>query len=1166
MANPSYHGIQWERPISLEVLDRNNLGNDYQINCGIRVHGNFRGYTIGDDWLTCYYNYWDHQNANKFSFRFYFRTDYGDNRFDFPLFPYAPEGLNNQGIVIRSLKNDSCTPFVKDEYWRRLFRFMDGVQLTGTLTNLYINGVYKAYHNPASRDNSQFFQEWYGSDNEFDVITQSGLRDGDTVVWDAFLNEIDTLDLSDNANYESIASQLDIVRFIDFLIVEIHSGNFDWPNNNWTVHREKIPNGIFRFSIWDAEGTEQWYFGANCEKCADTAFENFPNYETVKGLNNGPWPICRIYRALKANPNFKQLFADRIHKHYKNDGIMSTARILQTWNDTVNEVKPVLPIYEGLPSTFVGTIFLPRREPYVLSAFQTNGLYNLSLGAPVFNVNGGYKYGGYVSTSDTFTLADPCSSGGTIYYTTDGSDPRLLAIGNPPAQPPPVEVNFVIEDANKKVLIPISTTGTTWRGANEPYNDAAWTAGHGGVGYERSSGYGPYIDINVGPVMYNINATCYIRIPFTVDACDANNIASLTLRMMFDDGFVAYINGTEVKRINSPSSPTWNSVASSEPTDTTGFVNYDISSYISALRPGNNIFAIHGMNRTTTNNDFLIASELKAMVNRIVPIEPNLSPGAIQYAGGFTINKSTNLRARIFKNTGEWSAINEAIYSLTDVAPNLRITEIMYNLADTGEPNDEDTEYIELKNIGASAINLNLTRLTKGVDFTFGPNSLAAGQYILVVKDINAFTTKYGAGLPIAGQYDGSLNNGGEKVRLKDANGTNILDFNYTDSWRLITDGDGYSLTIINPANSDVNSWKYNDAWRASAYVDGSPGWDDSGIIPNPGAIAINEVLAHSHAEASDWIELRNTTGSSINIGGWYLSDSDSNLMKYRFAAGTTIPANGYMVVYESNNFGPNSVDPNKLIGFALSENGDTVCLASALDANGFLTGYREKEDFGASETGVSFGRYYKASTNSYNFVPMDANTPGAVNSYPDVGPIVITEIMYDPNWPAGGNYANDEYEYIELRNTSGSAVTLYDSTENAPWRFTDGIDYNFPDSPPVTIAAGARILVVKNPAAFQARYPTVPVGIIKGPYTGWLANDGEQLELGKPGDLNEGLRQYIRVERVNYSDGLHPGSAATDPWPINADGLGQSLKRNNDSLYGNDPNNWSAATPTPGS
>jgi hypothetical protein len=974
----NHRGFGYEKPASLEVID-NQAGTDYQIDCGLRIHGNARyGYTIGDDWLYCWYSWWDHQNMNKFSFRFYFRSIYGNNRFDYPFFTFTPEVSRQQCIVLRGGKNDSCTPFVKDEFWRRVFKQMGGVQLTGRLVNLYINGVYKAYFNPCGRDNAQFFQEWYGTDNDFDVITSGGLRDGDTVAWNNFMNYIDTHDLSIPANYEYVAGKFDITNFIDYLIIQIHSGNFDWPNNNWTVHRERSDTGIFRYSIWDAEGTEQWYFQADCSKCADTAFDKFPSYDTgtPKGLNYGPWPMCRIYRALKANSEFKQLFADRIHKHYKNNGIISTARLLTTWNDTVNEVKSVLPAYDGvLPPSFVGTVFLPKREPYVLAAFDINGLYNRALGAPVFYVNGSPKFGGYVTTTDTFTMTDPCSSGGTIYYTTDGNDPRT------------------------------------------PYTGAA-------------------------------------------------------------------------------------------------------------------------------------------------------SSSAIAYTGSFTINKSTDLKARIYKSsTGKWSALNEAVYALTNVGQNLRITEIMYHPKDTGNPNDPNTEYIELKNIGASSINLNLARFTKGVDFTFGPNTLTAGQHILVVKDKAAFEARYGTGRYIAGEYDGSLDNAGEKIRLKDANGTNILDFDYKDGWRSIADGDGYSLTIVNPADSNVNHWGNKDYWRASAYINGSPGWDDSGIIPNPGSIAINEIMAHSHAEAADWIELRNTTASAINIGGWYLSDSDSNLMKYRFATGTTIPANGFMVVREDINFGPNSVDPGRLIPFGLSENGEMVCLASALDANSNLTGYREKEDFGASETGVTFGRYYKASTNSYNFVPMDHNTLGATNAYPKVGPIVITEIMYRPDWPAGGNYANDEYEYIELRNTSGSSVTLYDSVEGAPWKFTNGIDYTF-GSPPdaVTIAAGARILVVKNPTAFNWRYPDLS-GITYGPYSGWLANEGEQLELGKPGDIDEfSVRQYIRVERINYSDGSHPGDDPNDLWPTQADGQGKSLTRTNNTAYGNDPNNWTAATPTPGS
>ena len=537
------------------------------------------------------------------------------------------------------------------------------------------------------------------------------------------------------------------------------------------------------------------------------------------------------------------------------------------------------------------------------------------------------------------------------------------------------------------------------------------------------------------------------------------------------------------------------------------------------------------------------------------------------YTVPITLNASVQVKARV-KDGTVWSALNTVTFAVGPVAEKLRITELMYHPEDTGNPDDPNTEFIELKNIGATAINLNLVRFTNGVEFTFPNTSLAAGQYIVVVKDVNAFTAEYDGGVNIAGQYSGSLDNAGERIRLEDALGQVILDFEYKDGWRSITDGDGYSLTLINPANPDANSWGYNDSWRASAYVNGSPGWDDSNLIPNPGAIAVNEVMAHSHAGAPDWIELYNTTASAINIGGWYLSDSDANLLKYRFAIGTTIPAYGYIVVYEDVNFGSSASDPGRIIPFALSENGEMICLASALDANGVLTGYREKEDFGASETAVSFGRYYKASTNSYNFVPMANSTQDYANAYPKVGPIVITEIMYHPDWPTNGSYTNDQYEYIELRNTSASAVTLYDSNENAPWKFTDGIDYTF-GSPPdtVTIPAGGRILVVKNPMAFNWRYPGLSA-ITYGPYDGKLDNAGERVQIGKPGDEDAGIRYYIRVDRVDYSDGSHPGGEPgnVDLWPTAADGQGKSLTRKYPNLYGNDPNNWQAATPTPGS
>jgi len=974
--NMIMQGSAYERPVSLEMIDPQTSSN-IQVKCGIFFFFFWYTreiYTRGNDLNTCWINWWPNWNTNKISFNLFFDSDYGSSRLEYPFFPFI-DVARFKSICLRAGHNDSCTPFIKDEWMRRLFQEMGGTQETGTYANLYINGDFKAYYNPTGRADNGFYQEWYGTDNDFDIITQGGLRNGDLTALNNLINYVNTHNLSNTTYYNYVAGQFDITQFVDYLILQIYSSNFDWPGNNYTIHRERSSTGKFRFSVWDAEGIETWV----AENHMDVnAFEDLPSWTSPTGLNHLQWDyISQFYRALKANPDFQLLFADRIHKYFRNSGILTKPHLLAKWWEVFSEVSPVLP-YIDYPASFIPNTFIPNREDPILGVFEQQGLFTRAFGAPVFNVNGSYKFGGYVSSTDSFTLTDPCSSGGTIYYTIDGNDPRT---------------------------------------------------------------------------------------PFT---------------------------GT-------------------------------------------------------------------------------ISSSAIQYTGTFTLNKSTDLKSRIYKSsTQKWSPLNEAIYEVGNLKNSLRITEIMYNPLDTSDPNDPNKEYIELKNVGSGTINLNLVRFDKGVDFIFGPNTLTTGQHILVVKDISAFTTKYGTGRYIAGHYAGSLDNGGERLRLLDAVGGTILDFNYSDGWRDITDGDGYSLTIVNPSDSDTNDWGKKDSWRASAYINGSPGWDDSNIIPNPGAIVINEVLAHSHDITSDWIELKNTTTNAINIGNWYLSDSDSNIMKYRFATGTSIPANGYLVVYEGSNFGSTSSDPGRLIPFALSENGESVCLTSALDANSKLTGYREKEDFGASDTNVAFGRYYKGSTKTYNFVPMSTNTPGAANSYPKVGPIIFSEIMYHPDWPASGSYSNNEYEYIELLNASSSAVTLYDSNVSTPWKFTNGIDYTFPTSPStVTIAAGSKILVVKNVAAFEARYPSVPTGIIYGPYSGKLANEGEQLELSKPGDVNDmGIRQYIRVERVDYSDGSHPSGEPCDVdlWPTGANGSGKSLIRTNTTQYGNDPNNWTAATPTPGS
>jgi hypothetical protein len=525
----------------------------------------------------------------------------------------------------------------------------------------------------------------------------------------------------------------------------------------------------------------------------------------------------------------------------------------------------------------------------------------------------------------------------------------------------------------------------------------------------------------------------------------------------------------------------------------------------------------------------------------------------VRYDGPLTLSESAVVKARA-RSGGTWSALNEATFSVGPVAESLRISEVMYHPA--GDPN---AEYLELTNVGDETINLNLAAFSSGVDFTFPGVELAPGDQTLIVRDVAAFEARYGNGLPIAGQYTGSLDNAGERLELQDAAGQIIARFRYQDNWYDLTDGQGFSLTVKDPTSADDLGSK--SAWRPSAALDGSPGFDDTGAVPELGAVVINELLANPTGDESDWIELHNTTEQTLNLGGWFLSDSADDLMKYEIAEGTALTAGGYLVLTESDHFG-NDADPGCHDPFGLNRNGETVYLHSGQE--GLLTGYSSEEKFDASEAGVSLGRYRK-STGASNFVALRAPTPGASNAEPQVGPVVIAEIMYNPLDAA-------DAEYVELLNISETAVTLYDETTGVAWRFTDdpddpSIQLSFPVDEPVTLAPGECLLLVRSRMAFDLAY-SVPAGVPVLEWgTGKLGNGSEKVQLSKPAAGADASGPWLRVDRVVYSDGTHPGdfAAGLDPWPTDPDGQGAALRRIDPTAYGNDPANWQAITPSPG-
>ena len=208
--------------------------------------------------------------------------------------------------------------------------------------------------------------------------------------------------------------------------------------------------------------------------------------------------------------------------------------------------------------------------------------------------------------------------------------------------------------------------------------------------------------------------------------------------------------------------------------------------------------------------------------------DPRLPGGAIntahamRYTGPVVLTESTHIKARALDNV--WSAVHEAVFAVGPVVEGLRISEIMYHPADTGNPDDPNTEFVELTNVGTEPIQLKLVRFTNGIDFTFPAVELSPGACGLVVKDIVAFEAKYGFGLPVVGEYAGSLANDGERITLVDAGGVTIQSFKYEDDWYETTDGQGYSLTALDPTEPDPSQWSRKDAWRASTEFGGLPG------------------------------------------------------------------------------------------------------------------------------------------------------------------------------------------------------------------------------------------------------------------------------------------------------------------------------------------------------
>jgi hypothetical protein len=437
----------------------------------------------------------------------------------------------------------------------------------------------------------------------------------------------------------------------------------------------------------------------------------------------------------------------------------------------------------------------------------------------------------------------------------------------------------------------------------------------------------------------------------------------------------------------------------------------------------------------------------------------------------------------------------------------LVISEIMYHPQDTYlGANKAELEFVEIFNSNPFEEDISGHRLSGDIDYRFPPGTILAGGAFAVVARVPADVEAVYQISGVYGPFTNNLPNDSGRVRLRNELDAVLLEVNYSSHypWPVAADGAGHSLVLAHPSYGEGQ----HAAWAASDAIGGSPGrMEPFGSEPlRP--VVINEFLAHTDFAAEDFIELYNRSGSPIDLGGAFLTDSAST-NKFRLRSPTMIPAHGFA-----------SFDQAAL-GFALDAGGERLYLVNSnqtrvIDALGFE----------GQANGVSSGR---SPDGGPTFQELATPTPHAPNSPALTRDVVINEIMYHPISGDGDD------EYVELYNKGIADVDL------TGWRFVHGIDFKFGSN--VVLAAGGYLVVARNQTNLIAHYPQLNDGNTVGNFDGSLRNSGERLSLAMPQlaintDHPPAITTnliYVIVDEVEYGAG---GS-----WGRWSDGGGSSLE-----------------------
>ena len=466
-SNPERKGDAWERPLSMEVIGENGE-TLLQENAGVRIHGGWARRV---------------SQTKKLSFRVIFRGQYGEPTLDYPMFG-EDDQTDFQAIVLRAGFNDSwrdsgssSNTYTQDQWTRQTQRDMGGYTSRDEYMHLYINGLYWGVYSPTERMNAEWAAATMGGEpDEWDVINTGGaVVDGNTRAWTTLMRAVNRRDV----DFEEVKSLLDVEDFIDYLIVNQYVGNWDWPHNNWYASHRNVEGEKWRFHSWDAEAAFQ-------RGIAENRVDN--------DIRNVVGP-AQVYLGIRDIPEFQDMYADRITKHFTPGGALSTEANIARLNSLASELDRAMvgesarwgdgrndtgrPITQEVWSRRIDSInngYFERRSERVLDQFR-DANFLPPIDAPVFN-----QRGGPVDPENDISLTTDLVDG-EIYYTLDGSDPRSSDGQLSPSAVPLNTSNLISNESPAKALVPTGNANeTNWNASD--YDDGSWIDAQAAIGYD----------------------------------------------------------------------------------------------------------------------------------------------------------------------------------------------------------------------------------------------------------------------------------------------------------------------------------------------------------------------------------------------------------------------------------------------------------------------------------------------------------------------------------------------------------------------------------------------------------------------------------------------------------------------------------------------------------